>query len=139
VPFANYDQLVDLGWGTQRITFNAIFAGTMYQTAFRNVVQVITDNDVEGLGTLTHPFYQKIVNVLPIEIGNTYVSENLNCVLCEISFLTSDLTHLNPKNIQTSIVSSITKWYVGIENSILSIGGSISAAKALSSNFQAVL
>lgn len=139
IPFANYDQLVDLGWGSQRMTFNAIFAGTMYQTAFRNVIQVLTMNDISGLGKLTHPFYQKVMNVLPIEFGNTYVSEQLNCVVCEIVFLTSDLTHLNPNSIQTNIVGEISKWYIGIQNSILSIGGTISAAKALASNFQAVI
>lgn len=139
VPFANHDQLVDLGWGAQRMSFHTIFAGTMYQTAFKNVIQSLTNNDVAGLGTLTHPIYQKIENVLPIDFGNTYVAESLNCVICEIIFLTSDITHLNPNNIQTNIVSTISKYYIGIQNSILSMGGTISAANALSSNFQAIL
>lgn len=139
IPFTNYDQIVDLGFGTQRMVFNVLFAGTMYQTAFINTIQAITNNEVSGLGKLMHPFYQEIKNVLPIELGNTYISESLNCVICELIFLTSDLTHLNPNSIKLNIVSEISKWYVGVQNSILSIGGTISAAKALSSGFQAII
>lgn len=139
VPFANYDQPVDLGWGTQRQNFVVIFAGTMYQTALLNFIQVITNNDVAGLGTLLHPFYQTINNVLPINCRTRYKSDSLNCVICEITFLTSDLTHLNPLNITTSIVSTISKWYIGIQNSVSSIGGTIAAGRALSNNFGAFL
>lgn len=140
VPFANYDQPVDLGTGSQRISFSVLFVGTMYQTAMHNVVQSLFDNSSSGLGVLNHPFYGSIQNVLPIEFNIVYNYEMLNCVICEIIFLTSDITHLNPSSLQAqTLVSEISQWYIGIQNAILSIGGTISAAKSLSSNFAAIL
>lgn len=139
VPFANYDQLVDLGIGGQRLNFRVMFVGTMYQTALHNFVQCLFANDQAGLGVLTHPFYGKIKNVLPWELGTSYAPDNLNCVSIEVSFMTSDITHLDPANVTTTIVGDISKYYIGIQNSILSIGGTIAGAKALSNNFAAVL
>lgn len=139
VPFANYDQPVDLGVGSQKIVFNVLFAGTMYQTAMRNFVQYLFDNSVPGLGTLIHPFYDKILNVLPIEFNTIYNYESLNCVVCEVTFLTSDISHLDPTSIKTSISSQVSKYYIGIQNTITSLGGTISAASRLGTQFKASL
>jgi hypothetical protein len=139
VPYANYDQPVDLGVGSQRITFSVVFAGTMYLTALTNLVQSLFANETPGLGTLIHPFYNRIENVLPIEFGITYNYESLNCVVCELVFLTSDITHLNASSVSLNTNSTINKWYTGIQNSILSIGGTISAVNAIGSNTLATL
>jgi hypothetical protein len=108
-------------------------------TALINFVQCVFQNDQAGLGILTHPFYGKIKNVLPIDIGTIYMPDSMNCVSMEVNFITSDITHLDPANISPSIVSTISKYYIGVQNSILSIGGSIAGARALSSNLAAVL
>jgi hypothetical protein len=129
VPFANYDQPVDLGVGSQRLVFNVVFAGTMYQTAMRNVVQVMFNNQVQGLGTLHHPFYGKIKNVLPISFNTKYDYTQLNVVICELTFLTSDITHLMPNALQTSILAEIGFWFIGIQNAVTSIGGTLAAAQ----------
>ncbi len=139
VPYANYDQPVDLGVGSQRIVFNVVFAGTMYLTALINLVQALFTNTKPGLGQLIHPFYGQIKNVLPIEFGITYNYESLNCAVCELVFLTSDITHLSASSLSLNTLSNISKWYIGIQNSILSIGGTISALNAIGSNVLATL
>lgn len=139
VPYANYDQPVDLGVGSQKITFNVVLAGTMYLTALTNLVQSLFINDISGLGILSHPFYGEINNVLPIEFGISYNFESLNCAICELVFLTSDITHLSASSISSSILSTIGKYYTGVSNSITSIGGTISAVNAIGSNTLATL
>jgi len=131
IPFANYDQPVDMGTGSQKITFRIIFCGTMYLTALRNFQQYIFDNSVGSLGTLQHPFYGKINNVLPIDCRTTYDYASLNFVLCEASFLTSDLTHLSPSLIKNNATQIISTWYTGIQNTITSLIGTISTAKVI--------
>jgi hypothetical protein len=128
IPFSNYDQLVDLGSGTQRIVFNFIFAGTMYQTAMRNFEQVIFS---PNLGTLVHPFYDNIYNVLPVEFDNVYNFDSLNCITGQVVFQTSDLSHLSPALIKTDITSEIGKWFVGVEDSISAMAGAIQEGKGL--------
>ncbi len=134
VPYANYDQPVDLGVGSQRITFRVVFAGTMYLTALQNVVKSLFANNVSGLGTLIHPFYQTIENVLPIEFGITYNYESLNCVVCEIIFLTSDISHLDSSSLNVSKLSTINKWYIGTQNAITSMLGTVTTLKSLNNN-----
>ena len=134
VPFANYDVPVDLGVGSQNITFNVVFAGTMYQSAMRNFVQALFNNSVAGLGVLTHPFYQKIMNVLPVSFDINYTFDSLNCMICEVTFLTSDITHLDPGSINTTVISEISKYFIGTQNAVGSIGGSISATRAIGGN-----
>lgn len=134
VPLANYDILVDQGIGGQTINFTVAFAGTMYQTALQNFVQCLFNNQTEGLGTLNHPFYNKIENVLPININNAYNFDQLNFILLQLTFLTSDISHLNPNSIKTNLASEIGTWYIGIQNAITSIAGTIAAAKTLNNN-----
>lgn len=137
VPFANYDQLVDMGMGSQKITFKVIFCGTMYQTALRNFENAIFKNSQNTttsikLGTLQHPFYGQIKNVLCTSCNTVYEYSSLNYVICEVTFLTSDLTHLDPNLIKTNWQQTIGKYYVGTQNSIASITGTISSAQTLS-------
>jgi hypothetical protein len=134
VPLANYDVPVDLGVGSQNITFNVVFAGTMYQSAMRNFVQALFNNETGGLGTLTHPFYQKIMNVLPISFDVSYTFDSLNCMICEVTFLTSDITHLDPGSINTTTTSEISQYFIGTQNAVTSIGGTISATRAIGNN-----
>lgn len=134
VPYANYDQPVDLGVGGQHIVFNVIFFGTMYFTAFTNMVQSLFANKKPGLGTLFHPFYGQINNVLPIRLRSNYESKSLNCVICELTFLTSDISHLLASSVTASLVSVISKYFIGTENAIGSIGGITSTIQALGKN-----
>ena len=131
VPFANYDIPTDLGVGGQEIKFNIIFTGTMYLTAFNNFVQYIFDNSIAGLGSLTHPVYNKINNVLPIKITNEYKFDKLNCVVVEIMFITSDITHLDPNSITNNILQEISTYYVGTQNAITSLAGIINTIPTL--------
>lgn len=135
VPFANYDQLVSQGVGGQVIKFDLCFTGTMYQTAYHNFIQVIFNEKTSALGILDHPFYGKIQRVLPISLGNAYKADSLNTILCDVTFLTSDITHLYG-NIQTSLLSTISKWFIGLENAFNSLGATAAAAKALGGGFR---
>lgn len=132
VPFANYDQLVDMGTGTQEMIFNVIFAGTMYQTALQNFLQCAFGAD-SGVGTLQHPFYNKVMNVLPVKFSNSYTFESLNCVVCEVVFMTSDLSHLVASVNNESISQTIQKGFIGVQSAITSIGGTISTLKTFGS------
>jgi len=134
VPYSNSDQPVDLGTGSQRIVFKVVFAGTMYMTAFTNVAVSLFGNKTSGLGILNHPFYGEIEGVLPVEMSSAYTSESLNCVVCEIVFMTSDISHLNPSALKESKMATAQKWYIGVQNAITSIAGTVSAAKSLASN-----
>ncbi len=133
VPFANYDQLVDMGTGTQKISFNVIFANTMYKTAYQNLLQCIFGSQ-SGVGTLVHPFYGKIKNVLPIDISNEYRYDALNCVVCEIIFQTSDLTHLIPNTTTESQTQTIQKWFIGTQNAITSMQSIVTTLKSIGQN-----
>lgn len=132
VPFANYDQPVDLGIGSQSMNFHVVFSGTMYQSAMHNLVQCLFNNQKSGLGTLTHPFYGTVNNVLPISFEINYENSRLNCIVCDIEFLTSDISHLSPSNVNNTLLTEISTWAIAIENTILSLGGTISAVNALS-------
>ena len=131
IPFANYDQPVDLGVGGQEMEFTVVMSGTMYQTAMQNIVQCLFNNSKPGLGTLQHPFYTAIKKVLPISLKTSYIAKNMNFVLVTITFITSDLSHLNPSALKNSLSSEISTWFIGLSNAILSIGGTISAIKTL--------
>ena len=137
IPFANYDQLVDLGTGNQKMSIGIIFSGTMYKTAYQNFIQCAFGSE-SGLGTLNHPFYKKVLNVLPIEFTTTFSYETLSCVICELTVLTSDLTHLVPNAQSEGTLATIQKYYIGAQNAITSIGGTISSAKALSTQAGAI-
>ncbi len=130
VPFANYDQLVDMGTGSQRIVFHVIFAGTMYKTAYQNLVQCVFGSE-SGVGTLIHPFYNEIENVLPIDIGTMYSFDSLNCAMCDITFLTSDLTHMIPNAITQQQSQVIQSWYIGTQNAITSMTSSINTLQSI--------
>lgn len=130
VPYANYDQPVDLGIGGQSMTFTVLFAGTMYQTALFNFIQNLFNNKVAGLGTLQHPFYNKVMKVLPLSIKTDYSPNKQNFVLCTVSFATSDISYLNPSTLQASLASEISQWYIGIQNAILSMAGTAGALKS---------
>lgn len=134
VPYANYDVPVDLGTGSQKIVFTVIFTGTMYQTAWHNLISALFNNQVKGLGVLLHPFYGEIKNVLPVKVSNAFTYDKLNCVSHEITFLTSDISHLTSNINTTSTLAEIGKWYTGIQNSVTSINGTISAIGALTNN-----
>lgn len=136
VPYANYDQPVDLGVGSQRILFRVIFAGTQYLNAFQNTVQSLfgSANNGDGLGTLVHPFYGTIKNCLPIRITNRYNNNSLNCVISELEFITSNITHLTSSTLSVGILSTIGKYFIGTQNAITSLGGSLSAVKAFGNN-----
>jgi hypothetical protein len=137
VPLANYDQLASLGTGGQRIVLRLAFAGTMYQTAMNNLVQALFDDSLATpdtpLGSMVHPFYNTINNVLPISFRTVYDYTKLNFMICEVVFLTSDITHLYPNQV-ANIGADISKWYIGVQNSITSIGGTISAAQNIGTN-----
>ena len=135
IPYANYDQPVDLGIGGQHITFNIIIFGTMYQTGFTNLIQSLFGNKKNGLGTLQHPVYGTVNNVLPIRVRNSYEYRSLNAVFCELTFLTSDINHIVANNTTSSLVATIGKYFIGTQNAVTSIGGTISAAQGISSNF----
>lgn len=137
IPFANYDQPVDLGAGGQRIAFNVVFAGTQYLTAMKNLVQAIFNNQNPGLGTLNHPFYNKIKNVLPLEFNPMYDYKQLNCVICQLIFYTSDLSHLNPGIGATSLTTILQEAFIGTQNTITSLSGTVAAAKTLISQASA--
>lgn len=134
IPYANYDMPVDLGIGGQRINFNIAFTGTMYQTAFQNFIQALYSNSTPGLGTLTHPFYGTINNVLPLSITGAYESTKMNYILLTVPFQTSDINHLYPNTNINSILAEIGRYYIGIQNSVSSIGGIISGGQAIGSN-----
>ena len=136
VPYANYDQPVDLGVGSQRIVFRVILAGTQCSSAFQNIIQALFGkaNGSGGIGTLVHPFYGTINNVLPIRLSDRYEYTSLNCVVCELEFLTSDLTHLTAGSLTTGILATIGKYFIGTQNAVMSLGGSIPAANAISGN-----
>lgn len=127
IPYANYDQPVDLGMGGQEMNFTVLFAGTMYQTAMLNIIQCLFNNTIAGLGTLVHPFYQKVMRVLPVTFRMAYTYQSLNFVLCNITFVTSDLSHLNPSALKNNLAAEIGQWYIGIQNAILSMGGTVAA------------
>ena len=93
--------------------FNVIFAGTMYQTALQNFLQCAFGAD-SGVGTLQHPFYNKVMNVLPVKFSNSYTFESLNCVVCEVVFMTSDLSHLVASVNNESISQTIQKGFIGV-------------------------
>ena len=133
VPYANFDQLSDQGLGGQHLVMHIVFAGQMYLTAFRNIIQNLFTNSTPGLGTLLHPLYGKIANVLPIRCRSNYSYSSMNCVVVELTFLTSDITHLTANNVSDSLISEISKWFIGTENAVTSIGGTIQAAQGLSS------
>lgn len=140
IPFANYDQPVNLGVGGQTINFNVVFCGTLYQTAWRNFAQVLFTNNNFGLGTLNHPFYNEINNVLPIEISSVYDYKQLNCVILQVAFVTSDLSHLSAGLSASAVLTqTIQEWFIGTQNAITSIGGTISSVQSISSNIGASL
>lgn len=129
IPLANFDQLVDLGFGSQTITFRVLFCGTQYLTAHLNFIQCLFSTSVlnNNLGTLLHPFYPAIQNVLPVSYRNTFNPQKMNCVVGEVVFLTSDASHLNPASLPSSLSSKISEWYIGVQNSITSIASTASA------------
>ncbi len=127
VPYANYDQPVDLGTGGQSITMYVMFTGQMYQTAFANIIQALFNNNKPGLGTLLHPIYGTINNVLPVRLSNSYEYSKLNCVVCEITFLTTDLKHLLPNNISKNIINTLSEYYIATQEAYGQIGGIKSA------------
>lgn len=137
VPFSNADQLVDIGTGSQRMTFNVLFAGTMYQTAMRNFIQAIFNTSTAStgstLGTLQHPFYNTINNVLPIKFDTVYEHTSLNFVACEITFLTSDLTHLSPAQLSLSPAQIISSAYTGTQAALTAINTTITTLQSTSS------
>lgn len=137
VPFANYTQLTDQGIGGQKIVFNVIFAGTMYMTAFLNFMICLFSNKISGLGTLYHPLYGKIDNVIPIKIGNKYSFDKRNCIMLEVYFHTSDISHLNPLAITSSLTSEINKWYVGTQTALFAIQNITSSITSLQQNISA--
>jgi len=139
IPYANYDQLVDLGVGVQRITFNVLFVGTMYQTAYNSFIQALFNNNGTELGSLEHPFYGTIENVLPIEVANSYSYDSLNCVMCDVTFVTSDITHISPSSVKSSIVNTIGTYYVGIQNSITSLNALTTTLKTFNNQLVAQL
>jgi hypothetical protein len=130
IPFANYDQPVDLGTGTQRITCNVLFAGTMYQTAVQNFMQCAFGPQ-SGLGTLNHPFYNKIEKVLPVEFNTLYSYDSLNFVMCEVTFVTSNLLHLSPSNIQRSLAQKIAAAYQATQAALTSVITSVNVIKSM--------
>jgi hypothetical protein len=136
VPYANYDQLVNLGMSGQLITFKVVFAGTQYLTAYLNVIQNLfgyssSNND---LGTLYHPFYNEIKGVLPLAWSNEFVYDTLNFVAVDITFRTSNILHLSPQSLNQGLREQIALAYIAIENSLLSIGAMVDALKGLSHN-----
>lgn len=136
IPYANRDQIVPMGCGGENITFNVIFAGTMYQTAFLNFIQaVLQDNLGSGsLGTLNHPFFGNISNVTAS--SGQYVFENarMQCIILNIVFRTSDLSHLKPNIVQTSTQQTINKYYTGVTTAVSSISSTITNLKTLKTN-----
>lgn len=134
IPYTNYDQIVDIGIAGQTIVLNAMFYGTQYQQGFKNLVNILFDNSTSGLGTLMHPFYGKIENVLPIKVGNTYSENYLNCIIVELTFLTTDIKHLFPKVTKESKLKTIAKFYQGIQNAVTSTMGLIASVKSLINN-----
>lgn len=138
IPFANYDIIADQGVGGQRLTFKVIFTGTMYLTAYINFMQVLWVAKRNGLGILNHPFYGEINNVLPIEVNEVYEASKLNSIILDVVFLTSDITHL-VNNIPTTNLAEISKWFIGVENAITSISGTLLAGEALTNNLRAQL
>lgn len=132
IPFANYDQPVDLGTGGQRIVFNVIIAGTQYLTAMKNLVQAIFNNSQSGLGTLIHPIYNKITNVLPIEFNPMYEATKLNCVICQMVFQTSDLKHLAP-SLTPNPTAILQEAFIATQNTVTSLAGTVAAAQTLTS------
>lgn len=138
-PLCNFDQPVDLGMGGQDIVLRCIFSGTMYMTAFTNMIQCLFNNNASGLGVLNHPLYGKIKNVLPVRCRSNYSFQSLNCVIVELTFITADITHLSAGSVTTSTLAEITKWFTGTQNAITSIGGTIAAAKGITSDTVAVL
>lgn len=139
IPFANYDQPVDLGNGSQTIQFVVAFVGTQYQTALINCFQCLFNNAKPGLGTLNHIFYNKIKNVLPISMDNDYTYQKLNFVSSVLTFITSDISHMSPSTLSTTITAEISKWYIGIENAVLSLGGTVSALSSMGKNISSGL
>lgn len=134
IPYTNYDQIVDLGISGQTIVINAMFYGIQYQQAYKNLINILFDNSISGLGILMHPFYGKIENVLPVKVGNSFVNENLNCLTLELTFLTTDIKHLFPTVLKESKLATIGKYYSGIQNAVTSTMGLISAVKSLINN-----
>lgn len=135
IPYANYDQLVPLGTGGQRLSFDIVICGTMYLTGFSNIMQVLYTNTKGGLGVLQHPFYGTIKNVMPLEPTMAYRANSLNCIVMTLNFQTSDATHL-AKNLPVSILATISKWFIGTENALSSIQATIGGAKALNTFFR---
>jgi hypothetical protein len=131
VPYANYDIIVDCGTGSQLLVFTVVFCGTMYQTAWHNLIAVLFDNKKKGNGILTHPFVGEIKDVLPIKVSNAYTYEALNCISHKITFCTSNIKHLVSDIFTDSKLSEIGKYYSGIQSGIKSIFGLRSALKGL--------
>ena len=138
VPYANYRQLGDVGINGQDITMSVILSGTMYQTAYHNLIRVLFDSsgNFAELGTLTHPFYGDIKNVLPITAKVRYISGAVNCIMLDILFLTQDISHLTKNNYKLNTQQEIGEWFIGIEGALLGIGGIIASLQSLLNNFK---
>ena len=138
VPYANYRQLGDVGIGGMDIAMTIVLSGTMYQTAYYNLIKVLFDNsgNYATLGTLTHPFYNDIQNVLPVQCNVRYISGTLNFIMLDLLFLTEDINHLTKSNYKLDIQQEIGAWFIGIEDGLLGIGGAIAALQSLLSNFK---
>ena len=136
VPYANYDQPVDLGVGSQKIVFRVIFVGTQYIQGYQNAIQSLfgSANSANGLGILQHPFYGKIKNCLPIRCSNRFDYMHMNCIWSELEFLTSNITHLTAGNLSEGILATISKYFIGTQNAITSLGGSLAAITAFGNN-----
>ena len=138
VPYANYRQLGDVGINGMDIALSVVLSGTMYQTAYYNLIKVLFDNsgNYAALGTLTHPFYGDIKNVLPIECKVRYISGSLNCIMLDLLFLTQDINHITKSNFKLDLQQEIGAWFIGIEDGLLGIGGAIASLQSLLSNFK---
>jgi hypothetical protein len=146
VPYANYDQIIPMGTGGQQITLTVAYGGLNFQQGFLNTVQTLmmennlntpkgNNNLIKGLGILQHPFYGEIKNVLPIEVDNVYTSERANFVLADITFITTDSSHLIAGNNKKSKQEEIAYWYQATQRSILGIIGAVDILKTVTRGF----
>lgn len=139
IPFQNYDIPINGGIGGQDIVFSLVFTGTQYLKAYYNAIEVLFDASDTGLGTLTHPFYGVINNCLPRRVAGIYEAEKLNCIVFDVIFETSDISHLNnPTNTSASIGTDIAEGFMLAQQAAFAITSAISNIKGLINQVSAI-
>lgn len=130
LPYADYDNIEDMGNGGWSFTVNAIFIGTQYLTAFNNFLTASQNPSPANKNQLVHPVYGQISGLVYLSsIKTRYSSDARQAVMVELSFEAEQSNAWSQSTLNLTTIASIA--LTGVLGAVNAVGEALSLKSIL--------